>query len=236
MNRQCFFMFSLLFLSIIQGCEKGDETNPDATPEILQEESVEKVVSTSGGRIELKSGVVLDIPSGALNSSTTIKIGNINPFVDNTTNMDTVGGLKASAVIRCEPDGLSFEKPVQITIPILEDAILDHLHSDSLIMLAVSSDGIDTIQCTIDIENMLATASISHFTEFSLILKTGKWGIHDEKIDRNNANYLTLEFNAIRGKAMGPYMIKIVSLSRYSQVHQLVACNIRLYRKKIFER
>ncbi len=230
------FVITLILILFGVSCEKDEKSNiePDNTPEILRYETKEMEVNSSGGLIELKSGVKLDIPSGALSSSTTISIDNTNPFESEATTIDTIGGLKASALVRCLPDGLTFTKPVQITIPILEDAILDHLHPDSLIMIAVSSNGIDTIQCTIDTENMLATASITHFTEFSLVLKTGKWGILNEKIDRSNENFLTLEFNAVRGKALGPYLIKLASLSHYSQVHQLVACNIRLYQKKFF--
>ncbi|MCP4312967.1 MAG: PKD domain-containing protein [Bacteroidetes bacterium] len=230
--------FLIVSIAVLFGfsCEKGDEPDADDSPQVLKEETKELEVSSGGAVLELESGVKLDIPSGALNATTTVKVENLNPFDEEFTAVDTIGGLRASAIVRCEPDGLSFEKPVQITIPILEDMVSGYPDSDGFFLLAVSSGGIDTIPCQIDTETLLATASISHFTDFSLIRKTGKWGILDEIIDRDDQNYLSIEFNATRGMPMGSYLLKIIALDRYSTVQQLVGCNIRLYRKKVIVR
>ncbi|MGE5356250.1 MAG: C39 family peptidase [Deltaproteobacteria bacterium] len=96
-----FFLFSLL------SCDKENE-NPNI--EVIDE--ISSSIGSEGGTLELKNGVKISIPSGALDAMNTITLNAYRPedFFD--------GDLKYHFVIGCQPTGLNFLKDIEILIPV----------------------------------------------------------------------------------------------------------------------
>ena len=103
-------LVSLIIIHLLLGCHNGDGVSSLNTNTGL--------IGTEGGTITTASGAVIDIPPGALDSNTTITItshdtqSNLPEYIGVMGNF--IGGLVLS------PDGLNFQIPVTINIPLNE--------------------------------------------------------------------------------------------------------------------
>ncbi len=113
-------LLSLMIIHLLLGCQKYKykEVNDDDDASSFNTNT--GLIGTEGGTITTASGAVIVIPPGALDSNTTITItsydtqSNLPEYIGIMGNF--IGGLVLS------PDGLNFQIPVTITIP-LNDTI-----------------------------------------------------------------------------------------------------------------
>ena len=242
MKKSILFILSTLLLTVLLfiQCEKDEtpviEEPIEEKPLIIQETKSESINASTGGVVELSSGVIIEIPSNVLTTDKTISVETIDPFlVENDIKIDDdLNGLKISAVIRCEPSGITFNSPVKIIIPFYEQLLPDDLPIDSIEVISFSNNQIESIPFTIDRIKKVIIAETTHFSDFTIKVKSGKWEITEKpKLGLNASNNnLTLSFKAQRDVNFIKYALKWFKEETSSILYQEVYYNIRVYRKK----
>ncbi len=103
-------LLSLIIIHLLLGCHNGDGVSSLNTNTGL--------IGTEGGTITTASGAVIDIPPGALDSNTTITITSH----DTQSNLPEYTGIMGNFIggLVLSPDGLNFQIPVTINIPLNE--------------------------------------------------------------------------------------------------------------------
>ncbi|MDQ3036129.1 MAG: hypothetical protein M3Y87_27255 [Myxococcota bacterium] len=113
-------------------------------------ESVSATIDRAGGELAL-AGVVLRIPEGALPSATTITI--------TATDATPPSWLSASSpVLRFEPEGLSFDAPIELRIPFTGDA-------ESVSVFWSAREGGAFVPRSTRVEGGIAIAESTHFSQ-----------------------------------------------------------------------
>lgn len=111
-SKYLFRILILIFSAIvvfISSCEK-DNNDPPVNPT----DQTSKKIGAEGGEISLSDGIKVIIPAGAMSETKEIKLSKYKPedFFD--------GNVDNYYVIGCEPNGLTFSKPVEIYFPVPE--------------------------------------------------------------------------------------------------------------------
>jgi hypothetical protein len=103
-------LVSLIIIHLLSGCHNGDGASSLNTNTGL--------IGTEGGTITTASGAVIVIPPGALDSNTTITITSY----DTQSNLPEYNGIMGNFIggLVLSPDGLNFQIPVTINIPLNE--------------------------------------------------------------------------------------------------------------------
>ena len=164
----------LLLLSVFTfACEKEDppeQENPDET-QIREESKTETISSSSGGTIELESGILIDIPSGALSSDLSITVEILDLYLEKNKYelAKEVKGTVVSPLVRCSPEGATFEEAIQITIPYYPELFPENLPEDSIQVVSYSGGYIDSHPFTLDQTNNLVVAETDHFSDFVIL-------------------------------------------------------------------
>lgn len=151
-----------LVAMLIAACGSDDNSGP-----ITQ---VSKLIGPSGGTVELADGGKVEIPAGALPSSTTITVTEVKNPPPLPPNLEAAG--KAFAF---EPHGLVFERPVKVTLPI------DGAEADVRPMKL--DDGEDTTWQTVVGADKV---------EGKLELETSSFSIYQPARPRRNSGVITL--------------------------------------------
>jgi hypothetical protein len=114
----------------------------------------EQVISAeTGGRLELLD-VVLDVPPGAVPSDTLFSI-----FIPDDDLFYNEFGTH----------GLVFDVPVTVTMS-YRDADLSSVDETTIRIAWHNGDGVwEDVECTLDLDNRLVTAQLSHFSAYGLI-------------------------------------------------------------------
>lgn len=120
-------------------------------------EAVSKLIGDQGGQIEAR-GLELAVPAGALDSEVEIS-------VEKTGQATPEGIESASAVYRFRPDGLEFNKPVEVTVSVQNEP------DDGLVALYWSKSGSESGDDASEyrplpttVESGQASATIEHFS------------------------------------------------------------------------
>ena len=107
---------AILFSGVAMvGC-KGDEEPQIKTAEVT--------ISTEGGSYELSNGVQLVVPAGAVNAPEKVTVTYSEDLDESTGDLPS----DVQAVVQFGPEGLTFEKPIQVTMPLtqsMKDASID---------------------------------------------------------------------------------------------------------------
>ena len=112
-------LLAIVLLMVITGC--GGDGNGSATSQSSANDSTTAIISISGGSITTPSGdTTLTVPTGALDSETTITIG--------LCSRETPPG-NLVGVYEFSPDGQTFNFPVTISIKYDPDSIPDEYGS-----------------------------------------------------------------------------------------------------------
>ncbi|NQV16525.1 hypothetical protein HQ531_13770, partial [bacterium] len=191
----------LLTISVLNFCsEDKPPTKPDIENEPLEESVTETINALNGGTVELTEGAILEIPPGALSENTEITIATITPNFGSTENMEAgiqQTGYSISQIVVCKPDSMEFATPVTIRIPIIEDRLLDGIDLGDLKIITWHEDKWDTLSTIIDIENKMAVAEVSHFSEFRVTSSGGEITIFNPTLGYvGSSNSVTLLFNS----------------------------------------
>ncbi|QGY43853.1 hypothetical protein GM418_09345 [Maribellus comscasis] len=151
-------LISLLFIT----CEKDEPapSEPEKTPntDYMVYDNGSGEIGKAGGEVTITesssplNGVTVTIPEGALDKNVNIEVeASTNPYQDDRT------------FVNFKPDGLEFEKPVQITLP-----YDDHLNKDSITVYYWDEDNNQTIEIGNEaVTNNFVTASTAHFSNYS---------------------------------------------------------------------
>lgn len=95
-------------------CSSGDDPVPSEVPG--DQYSTEASIGPEGGAIEDSNGARIEIPPGALDEQQTIKL---TAVMNNDELPEGVAPLPCfRGALQLEPDGLSFDAPVTITVPV----------------------------------------------------------------------------------------------------------------------
>ena len=117
-----YFLFFFIIFALFN-CEKDDTPS-----ENLFNESIS--ISATGGEYTLSNGIILNIPAGAVLEETEIEIAEVN--VSDLTFLLEDRGMTSRNLIACldfKPDGLEFEEPIKVTIPVdLEAGDIPFIH------------------------------------------------------------------------------------------------------------
>lgn len=169
------FRFTLLFLisGIFTACEKEDPPEEENLDDTLIKEEIkdDNISSSTGGTIELESGVLLDIPSSALSSDVSITIEVIDPYLkENKFEVPKeIKGIIISALVRCSPEGTTFNSPVQLTIPYYPELFPENLPVDSMVVVSCSGGHIESHSFTLDQNNQMVVVETDHFSDFVIL-------------------------------------------------------------------
>ncbi|MBN2520696.1 MAG: hypothetical protein JXB17_09345 [Bacteroidales bacterium] len=129
-NKLLAFLKFLLLLSflliLLNTCKKEGDNDPETTG------LAKFTITPEGGEYIFKNGIKLNVPAGAVTEETEIEIS----IVDSTnTQLQSIfinRGESMSSLIACieaKPDGLSFNAPVKLTIPVeFEKGILPFVY------------------------------------------------------------------------------------------------------------
>ena len=111
-------LISLMFLFTHCGDNEGEP-----------EYETETTITNDGGKFEIKDknspiyGAYVDVPKGALKEGVTISIKDVTSEIK-------VPGDPKSIILSFTPDGIEFEKPIEIGLPVAKGLILmKQLHS-----------------------------------------------------------------------------------------------------------
>lgn len=171
-------------LLLLQSCG-GDGPAPPRTSDAglpveaaAQPSPAERLpVSPGGGQISYRSGVILEVPGGALRETANVAVtANPQPVVTMAAGAPAISGTPVGVSVRLEPSGLTFEKPIIVRVrvprpmaPMALTAVLVHddaqagfvpakLRDGSLISGVVSADGTELIFAT------------DHFSAYTAVL------------------------------------------------------------------
>ena len=99
----------------------GDDPTPDdlGCEEFLPcSISESRMVGPDGGRLEYSSGVVLDVPPGAVTGETTITLSDLPGGLEDIFNANPLAPKVLLGGFSAEPDGLVLEVPITASIPV----------------------------------------------------------------------------------------------------------------------
>jgi len=167
----------ILISGLTISCKKDDPENEPVKTEdeylIKQEIQTESISASGGGSIELPSGVIVNIPANALPADNSISVETIDPYRDGSEFVvpKELKGTKLSAVVRCTPEGTTFDSPVEVIIPYYTELWPENLPNDSMLVVSYSGDSIEIIPFFIDKTNMAVIAETNHFSDFVIIAK-----------------------------------------------------------------
>ncbi|NQV16562.1 hypothetical protein HQ531_13955, partial [bacterium] len=222
----------VLAICVLISCSEDDPpTKPGIDNEPIEESVTQTITSLDGGTIELSAGASLNIPPGALIESTEITITTITPNFGSDANNEAEiqqTGYSISQIVVCKPDGLEFENPVTISIPIVEDRMFEGMDLDELKIITWHEGKWDTLSTSIDMINKVATAEVYHFSEFRI---TGPSGEIDISIPRlgyeGSSNMITFTFfNSGVDGAMLQGLLDLIELTPWAEMWY----DIKLYR------
>lgn len=153
-NQSLLILIAILGSLVLRSCQ-----NPlDPTIDFMTYNNNSGIVANGGASITLNdpsssmNGAVIEIPEGALSVET-----NISVVIDNY--IRPVGDSLAE-VIKIEPDGLTFSKPVTLKIPVnksIKDPQLFYFNPDSNTVVQIPIEGIS---------NGFIEADIMHFSRY----------------------------------------------------------------------
>lgn len=159
-SKYLFRILILIFSAVIvlfSSCEK-DDNEPPVNPT----DQVSKKIGTEGGEISLSDGIKVIIPAGAMSETKEIKLSKYKPedFFD--------GKVDNYYVIGCEPNGLTFSKPVEIYFPVPQ--VLESGNFDGLAgLLDEESNALEVYPITgitIDGKSMIKIET-NHFSKYA---------------------------------------------------------------------
>ena len=122
-------------------------------------------ITPEGGTISLKNGVTIVVPSGAVNSDTEVTVEYLEDLDESTGSLPSdVQGL-----VKFTPEGLVFNKPIQVTIPLNQPAA-----ERTDIVYWSSSDGRWYITDRGEVNGKEVQFYIEHFSTYASM--GGAWG------------------------------------------------------------
>ena len=128
-------LFMVLILTVATCNLFAPDESGESTAEDDSDHNYENyVVSPAGGSHTFDSGISIDVPSGAVNKDTEIRISKLEPSYSASL-LEDIGRQQEDVLVgfSAEPLGLSFERPVTITLPIsLEPGTFLFFHSINL--------------------------------------------------------------------------------------------------------
>jgi uncharacterized protein (TIGR02145 family) len=145
-------LFSLLV--ILAKCNK----DPVSPPTYNDQGNIGK----DGGIVKTEDGAIVEIPSGALNTSITISISNV-------TMGDTVAN-NGCRIYKLEPDGLSFSDSIIITLPIDDTYtnLFGATENYGVSILVYQDSEWVKLLTKVDLNNKTAQAKTTHFSYYSI--------------------------------------------------------------------
>ncbi|MCK4413020.1 MAG: hypothetical protein KAY32_05715 [Candidatus Eisenbacteria sp.] len=156
-------VFAVLGLVFFAGC--GSDDGPTTPPT----DGVSETIGSSGGSIEISGEASLTIPSDALAGEVTFTMADAG---SNHADMVSVRAL-GSAVYSIGPSGTTFAEPVQLTLHYSE-ADLNGVAESSIIIYADTGSGWTALSTTVDEVNNIATAQITHLSDFAVTTPAGE--------------------------------------------------------------
>src|SRR6056297_3681267 len=128
-------LFMVLILTVATCNLFAPDESGESTAEDDSDHNYENyVVSPAGGSHTFDSGISIDVPSGAVNEDTEIRIAKLEPSYSASL-LEDIGRQQEDILVgfSAEPLGLSFGRPVTITLPIsLEPGTFLFFHSINL--------------------------------------------------------------------------------------------------------
>lgn len=176
MRIQLLAISGLLFLSIsvaaCTGGSGGDPTptpTPTATPTGTPVVTV-AVVGTDGAQVTTDSGVVVDIPAGALDEAETITI-------TESTDAPPSTNTPYSALYVFEPHGIVFAQPVTVTLPL---SLPQGTTTATVFWEKHDQTGYEDVGGTI--EGATISAQVVHFSDAFVAAPTGERTVSGSKV------------------------------------------------------
>jgi uncharacterized protein (TIGR02145 family) len=158
-------------------CKKENSNNPDNTK--MTYNKGEGNIGKAGGSVVIKdpaspiNGAIIDIPQDALTGIKDIKI--------TVNNSKRPTGDSTSTIIELLPNGLTFSKPITVTIPI------KGISKPKLFYYLPDSDNIEQVYITeTNLQNGYIKAEINHFSRYFVT-------------DEDNATFVADLFNTSTG-------------------------------------
>jgi len=161
---------------MVVSCEKEDSIgNSDETYVVLDETKSDTISSSSGDEIVMSSGVIVKIPANALSSDINISVETIDPTLEENISKlcEAIKGVMVSAVVRCSPEGTTFERPVEITIPYYPDMFPRNTSVDDIVVVSCAGDSIELVPFTVDSIKQVVIAKTMHFSDFVVLSEKG---------------------------------------------------------------
>lgn len=177
----------LLILTVAIGvgvsCEKEDSTGNSDETYVIQDETCviqdetksETISSSNGGEIVMSSGVKVKIPANAFSADKHITVETIDPtLVENKSKLsEDIKGVMVSAVVRCSPEGTTFEGPVEITIPYCPDMFPKNTTINDIVVASYAGDSIELASFIVDSSKQVVIAETMHFSDFVVLSEKG---------------------------------------------------------------
>jgi hypothetical protein len=155
------WLILISFVLLLAGCGGGGGGDGAAN----NSTQVSAAVGTQGGSITVTDlaspikGFTVTVPAEALNSTTTITVQTSSESIPLPT-----GVTVSEDMIELQPSGLSFKKPISVTIPYKSQTpptIVSHSADGSFSILPITA---------IDTQNKTVTVKANHFSSFAKII------------------------------------------------------------------
>ena len=109
------FLFIIILLTFLTTCKKDDDNDPENSV------STKFTITPEGGEYNFENGIKLDVPEDAVSEETEIEIKYADLTDDGIISIFNKRGITFNdcyAIIEAKPDGLTFNNPVTVTIPV----------------------------------------------------------------------------------------------------------------------
>ncbi len=165
-KRKVLVKTALIFLIIVSSCGEKDNPAPQNTEPIVTDKGtptgqlVSASIGTSGGTLQSADGKIkLDIPAGALSSTTTVSIQPVS----------NEAPLGLGQGYRLLPEGVTFTKPVKITFQ-YDDQLLGNAIEDFLWIVTQAEDGTwnAMLKSVVDTNSKTVSVEATHFSDWML--------------------------------------------------------------------
>jgi hypothetical protein len=127
--------------------------------------TVTQVIGSSGGRVS-NAGVTLDVPAGALSENTTISVG-----LEQISETDVPGLTPVAAKIILRPEGITFAKPVTLTVNYDSKKVASKLQNEltQIYYFNPSTNEWELQTTTVDIAKGMLVTELAHFSTYGAL-------------------------------------------------------------------
>ncbi|TSA25480.1 MAG: hypothetical protein D4R68_08825 [Ignavibacteriales bacterium] len=217
------FYLGLILLFSFISCKK--EPSHDNSLIDPKEQSMSKSLDQNGGSLIMEDGTEILVLPGSLNNEVLITVKTTIASKENAGS--DLSGAPISQTVSCEPSGLTFLKPITITIPYYPELIPVGIVESDLVITTFYNDQELELASAIDTDKKIISAQISHFSDYRVKVK-GNISIESLNIETDGTSFF-LGFTFDYMYPVIPYIFKVFELSTIKSANQETWIEVSLF-------